>query len=119
MLSTRIKCADMEMIISVVYRPSKTSPRLFLEELLAEIRAQPTDVRKVLVGDFNMDQLLKEYEEMVNSFAQQISMVQKVTYSTHKHGGILDLVIDSEPSGSVDWMPTPFSDHFVVYYNVH
>ena len=119
MLSTRIKCADMEMIISVVYRPSKTSPRLFLEELLAEVRAQPTDVRKVLVGDFNMDQLLKEYEEMVNSFAQQISMVQKVTYSTHKLGGILDLVIDSEPSGSVDWMPTPFSDHFVVYYNVH
>ena len=50
MLSTRIKCADMYIILSVVYRPSKTSPRLFLEELLAEVQAQPTDVRKVLVG---------------------------------------------------------------------
>ena len=49
----------------------------------------------------------------------KLDMVQKVEYTTHIHGGILDLVFDINGStGSTDWMPTPFSNHFVIYYDV-
>ena len=118
MLATHVECAGIEAIISVVYRPASIPGRSFMEDLEVEIQAQPANVRKIIVGDFNLDQLLKANEDMVNRYAQQMSMVQKVAYSTHIYGGILDLVMDSEPTGSVDWIPTPFSDHFILYYDV-
>ena len=53
------------------------------------------------------------------SNAQQLNMQQKVDHSTHIYGGILYLVFDTKNSkGSTDWMPTPFSDHFIIYYDL-
>ena len=118
MLAAHVKCGGIEVIISVVYRPASIPGGSFMEDLVHEIQAQPANIRKIIVGDFNLDQLLKANEDMVNRYAQQMSMIQKVAYSTHIYGGILDLVMDSEPTGSVDWMPTPFSDHFIVYHDV-
>ncbi len=68
---------------------------------------------------FNSIYWCKISKDIIDLYAQQIDMQQKVTYSTHIHGGILDLVFDCKDSnGKVDWMPTPFSDHFVIYYNI-
>ena len=39
---------------------------------------------------------------------------QRCDYSTHIHGGILDLVFDNKKSEPVEWMPSPYSDHFVI-----
>ena len=62
-----------------------------------------------------MDQLLDEnvaaFEPMINQFYFQ----QWSRYSTHSNGGILDLVFDNENTDSVNWMSSPYSDHFVIY----
>ena len=33
-------------------------------------------------------------------------------------GGILDLVLDDRKSESVEWMPSPYSDHFVIIIDI-
>ena len=35
-----------------------------------------------------------------------------------KHIGILDLVFDDKKSESVEWMPSPYSDHFVILIQI-
>ena len=62
-----------------------------------------------------MDQLLVEnvaaFEPMINQFHFQ----QRSRYSTHNNEGILDLAFDNENTDSVNLMPSPYSDHFVIY----
>ena len=53
--------------------------------------------RTMNLGDFNID------------FQQQSR------YSIHINGGILDLVLGDEKTDSVNWMPSPYSNHFVIY----
>ena len=66
-----------------------------------------------------MDQRLKENVDLLNLFLNPMNLEIKWNFSTHIEGGILDLVIDNVHSEkSVYWQPTPFSDHFVLYYNL-
>ena len=44
----------------------------------------------------------------------RFNLNQRSNYSTHIQGGILDLVFDSKRSSNVEWMFSPFSDHFVL-----
>ena len=68
----------------------------------------------ILCGDFNLDQLLQENVNAFNRLLQEFNLHQRVTYSTHIHGGILDLVFDQERKDTVQWMPTYYSDHFLI-----
>ena len=62
-----------------------------------------------------MDQLLEEnvaaFEPMIN----RLHFQQRSLYLTHNNGGILDFVFDNENKNSVNWIPSPYSDHFVIY----
>lgn len=80
----------------------------------------------MIFGDFNMDQLEQANVEKINDFSTDFRppFKQLSKYSTHRDGGILDLVLDnkeyidcSEPN-PVKWLPTPFSDHFILYHNL-
>ena len=106
----------MDFALSVVYRQPNSAVNVFLENLRNEILSQPPHVRKIIVGDFNIDLMSKSNANMINSFAMDLGLEQKVTYSTHIGGGILDLVMDSGSSGAADWMPSPYSDHFIIFY---
>ena len=79
--------------------------------------AFPTRLRTIIVGDFNYDQRLQENVDFVNLFFRDYSLVQNTQYSTHNDGGILDLIFDIN-SNTVEWQPTPFSDHFILYYQL-
>ena len=63
----------------------------------------------------NLQNLQSNIQSNIESNLQNVHKLRIVHII---YGGILDLVMDSEPTGSVDWMPTPFSDHFVPYYDV-
>ena len=56
----------------------------------------------MLQENVNASQQLREY------------FVQRVKYSTHIHGCTLDLVFDQERTEAVQWMPTAYSDHFMI-----
>ena len=66
-----------------------------------------------------MDQRLEENVELLNLLVNQRFCFQnKVDFTTHIGDGILDLILDDHTTqSSVPWQPTPFSDHFNLYYS--
>ena len=123
LLACLIQYGTDELIIAIVYR--KPGPLgTFMVDLQNEISKLPTGKRIMIFGDFNMDQIEQANVEKINDFSTNFRppFKQLSKYSTHRDGGILDLVLDnkeyidcSEPN-LVKWVPTPFSDHFVLFY---
>lgn len=71
--------------------------------------------RLLILGDFNLDQKDPQHRNSFDSFMLRFDVIQRSTWSTHRYGGILDLIFDSNKSKlPVDWMPSPYSDHFVL-----
>ena len=70
----------------------------------------------LIVDDFNRDQMLPEHVAKVNPLIQNFNLSQCSQCSTHIHGGILDLVFDTSNSNAVSFLPSPFSDHFVLFF---
>ena len=119
-MSSLIECQGMKIIIIIVYRPGTYPMQEFLDDLKEEIEALPSEYRKIVVGDFNFDLRLENKELYINNYCHRLNLKQKVNYTTHIKGGILDLIMDCRDShGFTDWMPTPFSDHFIIYYNLN
>ena len=119
-MSNLIEYKENKVIVVIVYRPEKHSIRDFMNDLREEIEALPSEYRKVIVGDFNFDLRSENNELYLTNFLHRLNMEQKVNYTTHVKGGILDLVIDvCGSTGTTDWMPTPFSDHFIIYYSFY
>ena len=83
-----------------------------------DLNILPPGYRTLVIGDFNLDQMLIENVEMFNPLFQQFNFHQRSRYSTHIHGGILDLVFDDNKSESVEWIPSPYSDHFVLLIQI-
>ena len=72
----------------------------------------------LIVGDFNLDQMLPEDVAKVDPLIQNFNLPQHSQYSTHKHGGILDLVFDTSNSNIVSSLPSAYSDHFVLFFQI-
>ena len=64
---------------------------------------------------FNSIYWCKISKDIIDLYAQKIDIQQKVTVSTHIHGGILDLVFDFKDSnGKAYWKSTPF----LIFYHL-
>ena len=89
---------------------------MFIYQLLQELSMleETHHYRTILCGDFNLDQMIHENVDAFQQLREYFNFVQRVKYSTHIHGGILDLVFDQERTEAVQWMPTPYSDHFTI-----
>ena len=72
------------------------------------------EFRTMVIGDFNWDQMLPEHVISMIPFSSRFNLYQRSNYSTHIKGGILDLVFDSKTDNDIEWMFSPFSDHFVL-----
>ena len=72
------------------------------------------EYRTMVIGDFNWDQMLPGHVESLFPFSTHFNLFQRSNYSTHIKGGILDLVFDDKRDNDVQWMFSPFSDHFVL-----
>ena len=73
----------------------------FIGDFISRINELPTQHRMLVVGDFNLDQMLLGHVAKVNPLIQNFNLSQLSQYSTHIHGGILGLVFDTSNSNAV------------------
>ena len=90
----------------------------FIDDFISLINELPTQHRMLIVGDFNLDQMLPEHVAKVNPLIQKFNLSQCSQHVTHIHGGILDLVFDTSNSNAVSFLLSPFSDHFVLFFQI-
>ena len=107
------------ILIVLVYRPPGVVGD-FVANLIAELRLLPTSsYRTLIIGDFNMDQRLSGNEDTFKPLTEEFNFTQRSKFSTHIYGGNLDLVFDNDiDARSAFWIPTPFSDHFILLINI-
>ena len=74
--------------------------------------------RMILLGDINLDQMLQENVYAFQQLCEYFKFNQRFKYSIHILRGILDLAFDQKRTETVQWMPSPFSDHFVIIIEV-
>jgi len=125
LLACLMKYEEEEFITVILYREPDENMyaiRTFMTDLTNEISRLPTDKRIIIVGDFNLDLMVDANKVRFEHFSRQFSpkFHQLSRYSTHRYGGILDLCFDND--NTIDdekdiakWIPTPFSDHFIIY----
>ena len=71
----------------------------------------------LIVGDFNLDQMLPEHVAKVDPLIQNFKLSQHSQYSTHIHGGILYLIFDTSNSNTVSsLLITLFFFSNLIYY---
>ena len=90
----------------------------FIDDFTFLINELPTQHRMLIVGDFNLDQMLPEHVAKVDPLIQNFNLSQRSRYSTHIHGGILDLVFDTSNSNIVSSLLSSSSDHFVLFFQI-
>ena len=67
----------------------------FIEDVISLISELPTQHRMLIVGDFNLDEMLPdEHVAKVNPLIQNFNLSQHSRFSTDIHGGILDVEFD-------------------------
>ena len=117
-LPVLIEIENERVLLLLVYR--KPGPvGNFINDLIDELSQLPTEYRILIVGDFNLDQMLSENVEKINPLITRFKLHQRSQYSTHIHGGILDLVFDnSNCCELVSWIPSPYSDHFLLLIQI-
>ena len=97
-------------LLVIVYRaPGPVG--FFIDEFIFLMNELPIQYRILIVGDFNFDQMLPENVANIAHLIQSFDPSQRSQYSTHIHGGILDL-----NSNIVYVLPWPCSDHFVLFF---
>ena len=84
-----------------------------IDHFILLINEVPTRHRILIVGDFNLDQMLSEHGAKVGPLIQNFNLWQHSPYSTYTHRGILDL--DTLNFNTVSSMPSPYSNHFVLF----
>ena len=110
---------EKELVLIVLLYRAPGPLGTFINDLIEELDDLPTTEYKTLVvGDFNLDQMLIENEEKFNPIITEFNFHQRSHYSTHIYGGILDLVFDNKNSECVEWIPSPYSDHVVLLIQI-
>jgi len=109
---------EERVLIVLLYRPPSEPINVFPQTLMMELSrirssVSETDYRTIVAGDFN----IPTKNVMLNEVLPPTMFNQRSQYSTHIYGGHLDLVFDSIKSEPVEWVPSPYSDHFVLMFN--
>ena len=75
--------------------------------------------RLIVLGDFNLDQKSPEHSDCFASLCERFGFIQRSIWSTHIYGGLLDLIFDNDQSKApAQWIPSPYSDHFVLFIDI-
>ena len=122
-----IECLPVMMTINgervlliLIYKPPTQihGTTTFTQSLNIELNRILMDIsdsnhRTIIAGDFNMP----SNSDVLNEVFPPTVFHQRSQYSTHIHGGILDLVFDDKKSDPIEWVPSPYSDHFVIIFS--
>ena len=96
-----------------------TRPRgTFIDTLDEELTLLPSKYRTVVLGDFNLSQVIEENINILQPILTEFNLRQRLRYATHLECEILDLVLNNRESDPVFWIPLPYSNHFVIVINI-
>ena len=107
---------EKETILLVIVHRMPGPLGYFIDDFISLINELPTRHRVLIVVDFNLDQMLPEHVAKVNPLIQNFNLPQRSQYSIRL--GILDLVLDTSNSNAVSFFPSPFSDRFVLFFQM-
>jgi len=109
-----------KFIIFLVYRNVKTNIQHFFRQLSSQLEDFATlGLRIILVGDFNLDPWKANNDSYFATLEKNCNLHRKSEFPTHIHGGVLDMIFDTVEHGNqLEWLPTPFSDHFIIFYGL-
>ena len=121
LMSSLMAIEGEPVLIVLLYRPPITDQQQihnFIDELTYQLGVLEIDRHNtIILGDFNLDQLHHPYVDLFDGICNRFSLTQRSNYSTHIFGGILDLVFHKKRE-PVEWIPSPYSDHFVLIVDV-
>ena len=80
--------------------------------LINELTAQ------LIVGYFNLDQMLPKSVTKVDALIQSFNLSQRSRNSTHMHREILNLVFETSNSDTVSSLPSPIGDNFEFFLEI-
>ena len=104
------------LLVTVYCAPGPVG--FFIGDFILLMNELPIQCRILIVGDFSLDHMLPENVANIAPLIQNFDLSQRSQYSTHTHGGILDLVFDSSNSNIVSVLPSHYSDHFVPFFQI-
>lgn len=93
--------------------------RLFIQELTAQPEELNIDKHNTIVlRDFNLDQMYDPYIDWFNNILTCFAFTQHWNYYTDTYEGTFDLFFHNRKETPVQWLPMPYSDHFVLLVDV-
>ena len=109
-----------EFIIFLIYRKNGTSILTFFTELYTQLSTFAShNLRIILLGDFNLDPSKYTNNSPYSQIEKDFNLHMQSEFPTQIHGGMLDIIFDSDSqSCTLEWLPTPFSDHFIIFYGL-
>ena len=111
-----IMSAEEEQVLLVlIYQlPVANQPEItcFIKELTAQFEELHIDeYYTVVLGDFDLDQIHNPYIDLFNNILTRFAFTQPSNYSTH-------IVFHGRKQTPVEWLPSPYSDHFVLLIDI-
>ena len=106
MLSVLMEIGDKRVFVIVVYCVAGLLDN-FIEGLIENMNVT-WNMRIVVVGDFNLGQMLEVYFEKINQLKSEFNLNQLSNFTTYIAGAILDLVLDNQQSDIVQWKYSSF-----------
>ena len=90
----------------------------FIDDFILLINEQPKQCRILIVDNCNLDQMLPENVARVDLLIEPFNLSQCSQHSTHIHGGLLNLVLDTSNSSAVSSLPSPYSEPFDLLFQI-
>lgn len=115
-----LKNQSGSFIVFLIYRKNNTNIQNFFEQLIYQLREFASyKIRIILLGDFNLDPWKDNNNSYYNQLSNEFGFHMKSDFSTHIHSGALDIILDTNLEiNKLEWLPTPFSDHFYIFYGI-
>ena len=106
---------ELSYLFILVYRPPGAIGE-FINILIDELSSLPINDHIVFIlGDFNIDQRITNNPLLL--LTNQTNLIQLSSFSTHRHGGILDIILSNYPA-VIQILPVFFSDHSMLLLNL-
>ena len=117
MLPIKLEIGKNTFLLVIVYRAPSTVDS-FINDFILLMIELPSQRRILIVGHFNLDQMLPENVAKIAPLIQNFNLSQRSQCSTYIHRGILDLVFDSSNSNIVSVLPSPCRNYFFLSFQI-
>ena len=119
-ISCRIKCSTQcHFTLILIYRPPHSNIQTFITEL-RQITSLISSPNTLLLGDFNIHVNTPSSTPNFHQLIYEHSLTQHVSFPTHIHGNILNLIITPSDSTIISniYRDLLISDHYAICFSL-